>query len=188
MRYMPEGSDNMLSVAVYDLTRTNDLVTDPSDSLFNAQLGQVRSRGVELEARTRIGRNMNLIAGYAYTDARTVKSSPVTPEKVGKRSDGVPFNQFSLWGDYSFGKFGLPGLKMGSGVRYVDSTLGSAMGAAVEVPSFTLLDAMVSYTTGPWRFALNATNLTDKTYIASCTYGCFYGEPRKVIASVGYRW
>ena len=45
-----------------------------------------------------------------------------------------------------------------------------AHGTAVEVPSFTLLDAMVSYTTGPWRFALNATNLADKTYIGSCTW------------------
>ena len=62
-----------------------------------------------------------------------------------------------------------------------------AHGTAVEVPSFTL-DAMVSYTTGPWRFALNATNLADKTYIGSCTYGCFYGEPRRIIGTATYRW
>ena len=188
LRYQPKGSDSMLSAAVYDLTRTNDLVTDPSNSIFHAQLGEVRSRGVELEARSRVGRNVNLIVGYAYTDARTIKSSPLTPEKEGERSDGVPYNQLSVWGDYSFGRFGLPGLKMGAGVRHVDSTRGSAMGTEVEVPSFTLVDAMVSYATGPWRFALNATNLTDKTYVASCTYGCFYGEPRKVVGTVTYKW
>lgn len=91
-------------------------------------------------------------------------------------------------GDYGFGDFGLPGLRVGAGLRYVGSTRGMAHGTAVEVPSFTLLDAMVSYTTGPWRFALNATNLADKTYIGSCTYGCFYGEPRRIIGTATYRW
>jgi iron complex outermembrane receptor protein len=56
------------------------------------------------------------------------------------------------------------------------------------VPAFTLFDAMVSYTTGPWKLALNVNNLTDKTYIGNCTYGCFYGEPRRVIGTATYRW
>jgi iron complex outermembrane receptor protein len=30
--------------------------------------------------------------------------------------------------------------------------------------------------------------LTDKTYVSGCTYGCFYGEPRKVIGTATYRW
>ena len=34
---------------------------------------------------------------------------------------------------------------------------------------------MASYTTGPWSLALNVTNLFDKTYVGSCTTGCFYG-------------
>ena len=53
---------------------------------------------VELEARTRIGRNANLIAAYAYTDARTLKASPLQPDAEGRRLDSVPFNQFSIWG------------------------------------------------------------------------------------------
>lgn len=188
VRYQPQGSNTMLSSAIYELVRTKDLVTDPANIAFQTQRGKVRSRGIELEARTRIGRYTNLIAAYAYTDARTIESSPLTPENEGVRSDGVPYNQFSLWSDYSFGSLGFAGLKAGAGVRYVDSTRGSPMGAVVEVPSFTLLDAMVSYTTGRWKLALNVTNLADKTYIASCTYGCFYGEPRRVIASATYRW
>jgi iron complex outermembrane receptor protein len=47
---------------------------------------------------------------------------------------------------------------------------------------------MASYTIKQWRFALNINNLTDKTYVASCTYACFYGEPRKVIGTATYRW
>ena len=41
-----------------------------------------------------------------------------------------------------------------------------------------------------WRLALNATNLFNKEYVASCynTNFCNYGELRSVIASARYRW
>jgi iron complex outermembrane receptor protein len=188
VRYQPKGSDTLISAAVYQLTRDNVTVADPLDSNYSIQAGRVRSRGFELEARTRVGRHGNLIAAYAYTDGRTLKASPLQPEQEGQRSYSTPYNQISLWGDYSLGAIGLPGIKIGAGARYLDKTLGQAQGTTVTLSSFTLIDAMLSYKTGPWRFALNATNLTDKTYIASCTYGCFYGEPRKLIASVNYRW
>ena len=98
LRYQPAGSDTMLSAAVYQLTRKNLTVPDPMDTSYQIQAGKARSRGLELEARTRIGRNANLIAAYAYTDARTLKASPLQPDAEGRRLDSVPFNQFSIWG------------------------------------------------------------------------------------------
>lgn len=186
VRFQPKGADTLISAAVYELTRQNVLVNDPVAPSSQAQLGEVRSKGIELEAKTNIGRNANLIAAYTYTDARTIKSSPVTPDNEGRRSGGVPRNQFSLWGDYNFGLFGMPGLKIGAGARYVGST--SSDFHDIEAPSFTVFDAMASYVTGPYRFSLNMTNLTDKTYFNSCPYRCYFGEPRKVIATASYRW
>jgi len=185
VRYQPKGSETLLSASIYELTQQDVLTTDPQEEDFQAQLGKVRSRGVELEARTNVGRHARVIAAYAYTDARTIESNPLTPEEEGQRSIHVPYNQFSLWGEYSFGAFGMPGLRAGAGVRYVD-----AMRSLIDVesPSYTLMDAMVSYTTGPWRLAVNVTNLTDKVYVSQCTFRCVYGEPRKLIGTVSYRW
>ena len=190
VRYQPREMNATFSAAVYQLTRNNLLVADPQDPTgsFGIQAGEVRSRGFELEARGSVGRNANIIAAYAYTDARTTEASPLQPGEVGKRLVNVPYNQLSLWGDYSFGDFGLPQLKVGLGARYIGRTRGMAHSVPVSVPAFTVFDAMVSYTTGPWRLALNLTNLTDKTYVSGCTYGCFYGEPRKVIGTATYRW
>ncbi|NHZ96178.1 TonB-dependent siderophore receptor [Massilia sp. CCM 8734] len=188
LRYQPKGADMLLSAAVYQLTRQNVQVEDPQDANFAMQAGEVRSRGLELEARTRIGKSANLIAAYAYTDARTTKASPLYPEREGRRVDSVPYKQFSIWGDEGFGAAGLPGLRIGTGARYVGSTHGAAHGTPVIVPSVTLIDAMASYSTGPWKLALNVTNLADKTTIGSCTYGCFYGEARKIIVTASYRW
>lgn len=185
LRWQPEGGQTLLSAALYQLTQRKVLVTDPVDTNYSVQLGEVRSRGLELEARTRVGA-ANLVAAYAYTDARTLKSSPLTPEAEGRRSGAVPYHQASVWADYGFGAFGLPALKAGAGLRYVGSAPGVWLD--VDVPGYTVVDAMLSWTEGPWRLALNVANLGDKTYVASCTYLCFYGEPRRVTGSVSYRW
>ena len=55
-------------------------------------------------------------------------------------------------------------------------------------PTFTVFDGMLSYERGNWRASLNGKNLADKEYIASCTYGCFYGASREISLSLGYRW
>jgi hypothetical protein len=42
-----------------------------------------------------------------------------------------------------------------------------------------------------WRLALNVANILDNNYVAACYYSapeCFYGERRKLTASLRYRW
>jgi iron complex outermembrane receptor protein len=186
VRYQPPGGALMLSAATYELTQTDVLTDDPANPRYQIQQGEVRSRGVELEAKGRIGRDAQIIAVYSYTDARTTKASPLYPKEAGLRVAGVPYNQLSLWGDSTLAAFGLPNIKLGAGGRYVGET--TSQWHELTGGKYTVFDAMVSYTTGPWRLALNLSNLTDKTFITSCPYRCFYGEPRKAIASASYRW
>lgn len=185
LRYQPPNTNSMVTATVYQLTRQNVLTTDPADTNFQIQTGEVRSRGFELEAKAALTPYINVIGAYAYTDAHVTKSNDEA--EVGRRPATVPYNQLSVWGDYNFGAGGLPEVTAGLGMRYVDSTLGLTT-LAGEVPSYTVFDAMVRYDLENWRFALNASNLFDKEYIASCTYGCFFGERRKVIGTVSYRW
>lgn len=187
LRYRPPGWDVQFSTAVYQLTQKNLLVSDATGN-DAVQIGQARSRGFELEAQGHVGRDTRALAACAYTDARVTRSSELTPQQVGSRLGGVPYNQLSLWVDHSLAAVGLAELKFGAGARHVGATRATSTAIISNVPAFTLLDLMVSYTVGPWRFALNATNATDKTYVASCTYGCFYGEPRKVTATATVRW
>ena len=107
-----------------------------------------------------------------------------TPSEIGKQMQAVSRNQLSVWADYRFAN----GVKLGLGARFMGSNRGYQQSTPVPVPSYTVFDAMVSYDTGHWRYAFNLTNLADKAYIASCTYGCFYGERRKAVASAIYRW
>lgn len=185
LRYEVPGRNLMLSAAVYQLTQTNTLVTDPVNTDFSAQLGEVRSRGVELEARGEITPNANVIAAYSYTDAQTTDGGPLAPEAAGTATGGIPRNLASIWADYRFAAQGLPGLKIGGGVRYVGEM--PANWADFMVPAYTVVDAMASYEWADWKVALNGTNILDESY-ASCPSDCFWGEPRRVILTATYRW
>ena len=186
LRYQPPGMDLMFTASAYHLTMSNVTVADPVDRTKLAQMGEVRSQGIELEARGRLGNYWDVAAAYAYTDARTVRSSVWTPELEGRRTGGVPYNSFSLWADYDFEGLGAPGLKIGGGLRYVGETEGLYVKGTV--PAYTVVDASISYTRDDWKATLSATNLFDKNYAASCTSDCFYGEPLNVKFSLSRRW
>jgi TonB-dependent siderophore receptor len=186
LRYQPPGVNAMVSGTLYELTRQNVTTPDPvAPATFSIQNGEVRSRGFEIEAKAEVTPRLNVMTGYTYTDSRVTESN--TAAELGRRNATVPYNQLSLWGDYNLGDFSLPEVTAGLGMRYVDTTLGFTA-VKGEVPSYTVFDAMVRYDMDEWRFTVNATNLFDKEYIASCTYACFFGDRRKVVGTLSYRW
>ncbi len=190
LRYQPPESNTLLTAAVYQLTRQNVLTPDPTDSTFSVQTGEARSRGLELEAKTSIGQRVDVIAAYNYTDARITKSNIAS--EVGSRLSGIPYHVASVWLDYKLDGWGLPGLLVGGGVRYVAEKPGNAANSILAVPDYTLFDARVSYDVGSWRYAMNAFNLADREYIPSVCLtgvtGCNYAAGRTINVSASYRW
>lgn len=187
VRYQPKQGNTLLSAAVYQLTQSNVLSPDPVDNDYSVQLGAVRARGVELEARTDVSRDLRVLASYTYTDAKITKASAADQASVGLRQPNTPRSMASAWADYQFTAAGLPGLRLGGGVRYVGSTLSS--GGNYTVPDYTVLDAGLNYQQGHWKYALNVKNLADRNYIAECGSGyCNYGDPRQVLVTATYRW
>jgi iron complex outermembrane receptor protein len=60
----------------------------------------------------------------------------------------------------------------------------------VVTPSRTTVDALAEINWNSWRFAINATNLLNNQYYASCLArgDCFVGAPRNVMGTIGYRF
>ncbi len=129
--------------AIYDITEKNRLASDPSNPLISIQTGQVRIRGAELEVLTRVTPDLDLIGAYSYIDAR-VESG----DNAGKHVETVPDHQASLWAKYRLTMFGLPGVTVGGGVRYIGESWDGA--DTIRTPDYTLFDAMIRYETGPW--------------------------------------
>ncbi len=183
LKYQPPGINATFTLAAYQLTRQNVTKSDPDNSGYQVQTGEVRSRGIDLEAKVNPIPSVNLIAGYAYTQAEVTETSAAD---LGNRPENTPHQMASLWGEYAPKEGDLEGLVLGGGVRYVGNTTNLRSNATA--PSYWVADAMISYRTGGLKLALNAYNLFDKTYIAACTYGCFYGDARTFIGSLSYRW
>ncbi|MCJ9711077.1 TonB-dependent receptor, partial [Bordetella hinzii] len=108
----------------------------------------------------------------------------------GKRPSLVPEHSASGWLNYTFGDSALAGLSIGAGVRYVGSTYGDNRNT-LKIDSHTLVDAGLSYTYDKQlTFSVNATNLFDKDYLATCSdlTDCYPGNRRSVIGRVKYRF
>jgi iron complex outermembrane receptor protein len=196
IKYQPDAK-SLYTVALFNLTQQNVLTVDPIAShgpTSQVQTGEIRSRGVEFEAKTEVNRDLTVLAAYTYLDNIVTKTN--TPSQLGKRPiGGFPTNAASLWADYTFHDGALDGFGLAGGVRYIGDTAGNSANT-FSVPAVTLFDAALHYDLaglGPqfkgYQFQVNATNLFDKTYVTLCQdIGCYYGLRRQVIATLRYRW
>ena len=179
--------DAQFGVALFDLKRKNALTTNPLNPLQSIQSGEVTSRGIELEAIATLQPGFKVVG--SFTTYNLFVSKDLDPALVGTVPTNTPRQLTSLWGDYTFQDGRLRGFGFGGGVRYVGSSFADTANL-LPVPSYTLLDAAVHYEWDGWRVGLNALNIGDKTYVSSCSTAtaCFYGDRRRVTASIGYRW
>ena len=172
----------VLSAAAYELRQT-EVKKRRAGLPKPVQTGEVRSRGIELEAKGELVRDVQLIASYAYTDAVTTRSERAA--EVGLPLVGQPKQQAAVWTrvDHWF----VRGLHAGLGVRRVGRTE-DWEGTRATVPAFTTLDALLGYTTGAWTLRLNVSNLGDRETLLCNGGWCVPGDGRRATASVAYRW
>ena len=180
VKYQPEAIDALVTLAVYDLKQTN-VTRNMGGDIGNIQIGEVHSRGVELEGTAELAEGWDIRASYAYTDARQKGGA-----EDGRRMPDTPYNSASLWLDRDFGN----GFRLGGGIRYVGERDGvGADWLPTKVDGFTVGDVAASYTRDNIVASINVFNITDEAYISSCSgFGCFYGDGREVLAKLTYKW
>ncbi|RUR72024.1 TonB-dependent siderophore receptor [Chlorogloeopsis fritschii PCC 9212] len=174
------------TLAFYDLTRTNVLTTDPDNPNFSIQTGEQRSQGIELRVQGEILPGWNILAGYAYTDARITQDNTFP---VGNRLNGVPENAFNLWTSYEIQQGTLQGLGFGLGLFYVGGRQVD-LDNSVELPSYLRTDAAIFYRRDQFRAALNFRNLFNVDYFES-TFSPLtisYGEPFAVQGTISWQF
>ncbi|SPO64325.1 TonB-dependent siderophore receptor [Pseudomonas sp. JV241A] len=198
IKYQPPGTDNLFTASVFRIEQENLASKLPQEEFYRP-VGQVRSQGLELEAHMQVTDNLKVLGSYTFTDIEYSKSMPSTLfgsdlDNKGNSPTQAPRHMASLWADYNFRQGALDGLRLGGGVRYVGYSWVDAENT-MKVPSYTLFDASVGYDLGKVGLKgvdvrLNANNLTNESYIASCaslSY-CYMGEERNVSATVSYQF
>ncbi|WP_248768404.1 TonB-dependent receptor [Pseudomonas sp. MWU12-2345] len=175
------------TAAIYDIHKRNVLVS-VADGLTTQYsiAGQVRSRGLELDASGQLSDRWSLIGSYAYTDAQVTKDA----NYQGNRLQNVAKNAGSLSAVYDFGSImgGGDKLRAGAGARYIGHRTGDAANT-FDLPGYTVADAFATYDTKlegqKVKFQLNVKNLFNKVYYTSAVSQLFVsmGDARQVSVS-----
>jgi iron complex outermembrane receptor protein len=196
IKFQPRGMRSFMQVAAFQLTQQNTLTPDPANVFQQVSVGEIRVRGVEVEAVAELGAGVSLVGSYTYLDPKITRSNAAA--EVGNRPSGVAKNNAGLYAEYTFvhASGALSGLTLGAGVRYLGNTSATNTGGAV-VPSTTLFDAGVRYDLAQisesmrgLQLQVTASNLADTRYVSRCSTetSCFYGNRLNVLGSVSYKW
>jgi catecholate siderophore receptor len=153
--------DLSLTSAVYQLDRTNTSAPDPNNAALTVQTGEQRSQGFELGLNGNITQAWQIMAAYAYQDAKITSTTAAAP--AGRGVAGVPRHTASLWNKYQFA----PAWGAGLGVTY-QSEMFASISNAVVLPDFTRVDAALYYTfSKAFSAQLNVVNLLDEKHYVS---------------------
>ncbi len=184
-----EFDDLNVSLALFEIKQKNRAQQDPDwpcvgNACYYISGGQVRSRGVELEASGRVSRQWTLSAGYTYNTSKYLTDAVAGGQPF---ASFTPKHMFRLWSQYTPGLW-QGRLSVGAGLR-MQSSFSTVSGAAtLWQGGYTLVDARLG-----WRVnkhlnaALNVNNLFDRRYYQSLSGTAWnnrYGEPRNVMLTL----
>ncbi|MDP5307314.1 TonB-dependent siderophore receptor [Paracoccus spongiarum] len=190
LKYEPAGTTALFSAALYDLSKTNITVVDP-DTFERSLVGEIRVRGLDLEAKAELASNLSLTAAYSYADSKVLRSGPVRGvDVVGNEMGAVPHHMASLWLDYTLPGFGGRGdMTIGLGARYTGSYYFTTQNDNGKSEAAILLDAAFSHDlTDDTQVALNIRNLTDEKHVVGRGSADYYNPGREVALTLRHRF
>ncbi len=179
----------VLNFALFDITQKNILIGDTYDLENLTARGEQRSKGFETDFSGYITPNLQLVASYAFTDAKIVEDEDAT--LVGERIGGGAKHSGNLWGKYDFTGATLRDIGVGLGMQYSGDKY-SWYGDRLLLPDYTVFDAAVYYkpANGNMQLTLKVNNLLDKTYWLGALNASRLapGAPRNILLNATYKF
>ncbi|MDX2243006.1 MAG: TonB-dependent siderophore receptor [Leptolyngbyaceae cyanobacterium bins.302] len=152
-----------ITAALYNLTQTNIAESDPSNPGFNILVGDIRSRGFELDIAGKITDNFSLITAYTLQDAEITKSILGIE---GNTPINTPRHSLGIYGKYEFKAGAFSGFSLGAGVVYVSERKGDNSNT-FDLPSYIKVDLGAAYKINRLTFRLAVENLFNERYALS---------------------
>jgi iron complex outermembrane recepter protein len=162
------NQDLLLSGALFDIEERDQAVTDPAslglppDQQWQLNIGKTRTRGLEMQAIGRMGKQWRVIAGYAFLDAKLVDDGPDL-NNDGNRLGGIPRHSLNLWTVYEF-QGAWQGLGLGGGV-FAQSRVPIGFENRSFYGGWAQIDLAAYYKRDKWKAQLNLKNAGDRQYL-----------------------
>ncbi|MEC3951328.1 TonB-dependent siderophore receptor [Sphingobium sp. HWE2-09] len=192
VKWQPEPS-TLVTVTAFHIKERNRVLYLANNA--TTQSGELTTRGIEVEASHTLPGDFQLLVNYGYNKLKS---------EVNSSLDYMPRHTASIWSTKSFGVADGAKLRLGAGVVYSGKSISTGLVDpyglnpaipantlySIVTPSRTTVDALAEINWNSWRFAINATNLLNNQYYASCLArgDCFVGAPRNVMGTVGFRF
>ncbi len=195
-RYKAFDDQMLASLIFFKSSRTNlrysnpdyeaGVTVDEPEFYYN---GSDETTGVELDLNAYINDQWSINVNGVYQDARN-KQDP-NRSSYDTRQKGVPYVTASAWVTYGAEWFNLYNpINISVGTKYVDerSTNSTSFGIPDGyVPSYTVVDAAVSYQAEGWKLQFNLNNLFDEVYYNKAMFlGGAPGEERNAKLTFSY--
>jgi len=158
LKYAPKNFRGGATLSVFDLTESNVLTTDTSNSAFMKASGEWNSRGIEFEGNLGITDNVDLLVSATYDDVEITDSDD---GDQGNTPALTPEKSASAWLNYTFRDNALAGLTLGAGVRYMGPTYSDNF-ETVKNDGYVVVDLAARYVRGAWTYAANAGNIFNE--------------------------
>lgn len=183
------SSFNLFRTIQKDQAQTDyDSSCPSSDGYCYVNSGKVRAQGFEAEISGEVIERLQLLAGYTYTQTKTL-------DDLDSSLNGAAFNSYvprhvlRLWGDYALSG-PLERVTVGAGVNAQSDNfrVSPSSGEKITQSGYAVWNGRIAYRIDDtWTVALNGNNLFDKRYYATVgteTFGNYYGDPRNFMVSV----
>jgi iron complex outermembrane receptor protein len=179
MKWQPD-LNTLVTVTAFRIKEAGRPIDGPTPGL-RLQSGELTTKGIEVEASRTLPGDFELLVNYGYNKL-TSNDSPYFIY--------MPKHTASAWTTKTFGVAEGAQLRLGAGVVYTGKRSSVGPTWTIVTPHNTTVDALAEITWDKWRFTVNATNLLNNFYYASCLDrgDCFMGAPRNVMGTIGYRF
>lgn len=171
------GGDMNVSLSTYKITKEN--VSESLGGGRYATIGEVESKGAELDIQWLPTENWQFKAGYAYNDSTATEG-----ENAGQTPAHAPQNTAFLFTRYNNPQQVWGGeLGFTLGVTYRDDVKTSISESSnVTLPDYVLTDVGVHFEKDDWNASLGIDNLFDETYFYAGRRdtNLYAGDPRKI--------
>ena len=197
VKYLLPDANVLLTAALFDIDQTDSLYysyENVGGTMKNilVQRGELRSRGVELEATTSLDNGLSLIASYTYTQAKILDGPDGT---VDNDISSIPRHMAWLWGHYDMPEDGpFYGFGLGAGVRFLGSSYTGDDNSAKN-GSRAFVDAAIDFDFAAidkeyegLKLQINATNLFNRRGTVCSSGYCYRDQGRTIIGTLKYTW
>lgn len=154
------------SISYYNIDVKNRIMTDPNNINNSIQGGEVNSKGVEMSFTANPVKGFNIIAGFSNNKSEVTKDNPgdgylgLRPEEAG------PETLVNFWANYTLTSGKLKGFGIGFGGNYASEykTLNRSNIGTFALPSYTVLNSALSYSSDKFNISLKLNNALNEKY------------------------